>query len=159
MECARSDRRVAVALRSLIVAVMLFGTATVALGGTWKLVAAGRDCAGTDVGPCTAGSSIPNPVRCGEGSPATSAVCWDGATFRNLSGCNGSDPEGPWCTYKTTTAAECIDGANPGFLYECVDDPTAIPIMSTTGVAAMGLALTALMGAGVRRRLRSAEPV
>jgi hypothetical protein len=84
--------------------------------GDWVLVRQ-DDCTGTDIGSCTVGP-LPDDSRCGASSAAVTAVCWDDA-LPHSSGdqCEGS---GQFCTYKTTAAANCSGGSNPGYLYECV---------------------------------------
>lgn len=127
---------------ALAIAIVLGGLDGDAYGGTWKFVAAGRDCGNADVG-CTAGTFIPDSTQCGAHSPAQSAVCWDGTTFGNVDQCS-SAPGTIWCTYKTTPADDCVGGGSPGFLYECVEDTVPAPAMSPTGMAAAVVALVSL---------------
>ncbi len=70
------------------------------------------ECASVHItGPAT----VKLEVRAPDGE-MESATCWDGViTF------NDATPDGgyPWCTYKSTPAANCTGGGNPGSLYVC----------------------------------------
>jgi hypothetical protein len=66
------------------------------------------DCSGKDLPNPTQGAA-PEPARCT--APEITAVCWDGAIFRN-----GASA---WCTYKAVNPAQCSGGSRPGQLYRC----------------------------------------
>lgn len=78
----------------------------------WVRVGVGG-CDGSDYGRSDGDS--PQVAMCNRAW--VTAVCWDGETHRN-----GGEA---WCTYKTTPASQCTDGATRGVVYTC--EPGADP--------------------------------
>ena len=79
-----------------------------ASGPKWQLSRVGGDCPGQDVAQ-TQGAE-PDNANCT--ATNVTAVCWDGALFRN-----GTQA---WCTYKRVEPDKCVGGGAPGRLFRCL---------------------------------------
>lgn len=72
----------------------------------WELVRTG-DCGGRDVN--SSGGPLPQEAICND--PGLTAICWDGATYRN--------GDTAWCTYKQIDINQCTGGSATGIMYKC----------------------------------------
>jgi hypothetical protein len=86
---------------------------------TWKYVRLG-DCPAQDIN-CSVGAE-PNDNECRPNRIGQVSVCWGNRRggYPPFSGCGGGPAS--WCTYKSTTPAQCQGGAAPGSMYECVQE-------------------------------------
>jgi hypothetical protein len=134
LEAARAQQAAAISQANAIFADAKAAEAsalvTGILGGRsspWKLKGIG-DCTRQDTS--SSEGEFPLDQICTQGG-AKSAVCWDGITFKNSGGFKYA---AAWCTYKTTSAAQCSGGSSPGRLYECAPPSGIEPALKNVSV-------------------------